>query len=145
MTADEFISQFDVDVFGGFNLCKSVIPIMKKGEGGTLIAITSSVIESSGAQMGAYTSAKFAVQGMLREFARELAADSIRVYAVAPGLLKTELTADLPERYFEFVEKQRGTHLETTEEVARLCMELSEGKSETGTSHSVNGGIGIPL
>ena len=69
-----------------------------KEQGGGVIINTSSMVSVYGQPAGcAYPTSKFAVNGLTRSLARELAKDHIRVNAVAPGVTKTEMVAALPK------------------------------------------------
>lgn len=143
MTESEFRGEFEAGFFGAFNLFSSVVPAMKKRRSGMLIGITSSTIEegSGAARMGAYSTAKYALKGLLRELSRELSAGGVGVYAIVPTLLKTPLTADLPEKYFEFAEAHAShKKLMTPLEVASTILKVCQGDVESGSSVSVSTG-----
>ena len=78
-------------------MTKAVVPQMKKqGEG--VILNTSSMVSIHGQPSGVgYPASKFAINGLTKSLARELAPDHIRVNAVAPGIIKTDMVANLPE------------------------------------------------
>lgn len=96
--------------------------------------------------MGAYTVAKHALRALLRELHRELSQEGIGVYAVAPDLLKTPLTADLPEKYFEFAqEKAPRKKLITPEDVAEAVSRVISGGIPAGSSLLVASGETAPL
>ncbi len=147
MKAEEFRDEFEAGLFGAFNLFSSALPSMKKHGGGMLIGITSSTIEiGSGARMGAYSTAKYALRGLLRELYKELKAENIDVYAVAPDLLKTDLTADLPEKYFEFAEaKTHQKKLMIPEDVAKVVLSVCQGAVKSGSSILVSTGVATAL
>jgi NAD(P)-dependent dehydrogenase (short-subunit alcohol dehydrogenase family) len=106
---------------------------------GTLIGITSTVIESAStpARMGAYTVGKIALRGLLRELHRELSPFDIRVFAVAPELMRTKLTADLPEKFFELVEQRSGSAAITTPK------QVAETVVRAGTDLNVPSGLSL--
>ena len=80
-----------------FNGCRAVAPIMKAQGGGAIIN-TSSMVSIYGQPSGVgYPTSKFAVNGLTRSLARELGRDNIRVNAVAPGVTRTDMVANLPE------------------------------------------------
>lgn len=96
-SADEFAQIFDLNVRAVFHMTKAVVPYMKK-QGGGVILNTSSMVSIHGQPSGAgYPASKFAINGLTKSLARELAPDHIRVNAVAPGIIKTDMVAALPE------------------------------------------------
>lgn len=144
--ADEFKQQFEVTVFGGMNLFQAVIPFMKDQNRGRIIGLTSAALEpnAQSGSMAGYICAKFALRGLLRELAKELAPFNIAVNAVAPDFVRTPLHGDLPERAFELIRGKMGKDLTTPENVADtvafLCSEAAQ--SITGLSHPI--GLGQP-
>ena len=69
-----------------------------KEQGGGVIISTSSMVSLYGQPSGfAYPTTKFAVNGLTKSLARELAKDHIRVNAVAPGVTKTDMMSALPQ------------------------------------------------
>ena len=142
MQETEFRKEFEVGLFGAFHLFSAVAPFMKERRSGTLIGVTSVTLEAggAGARMGAYSAAKAALRGLLRELHRELAPLGVGVYAVAPDLLKTALTADLPEKYFEFAEAVAGKGLMTPQEVAQTILKVCKGDILSGNSVRVSTG-----
>lgn len=93
----DFQKTMDLNVNATFNCCKAVAPIMKE-QGGGAIVNTSSMVSIYGQPRGcAYPTSKFAVNGLTKSLARELAADGIRVNAVAPGIIHTDMVDKLPD------------------------------------------------
>lgn len=96
---DEFINMFDVNTFGVFRFIREVIPFMKKQGGGSIIN-TSSMVANDGSRMQtAYSASKYAVNGITKSCAKELGSFNIRVNAVAPGAVMTNMVkgATTPE------------------------------------------------
>ena len=92
-----FKNIMDLNVTAVFNGCRAVAPIMKAQGGGSIIN-TSSMVSLYGQPSGVgYPTSKFAVNGLTRSLARELGRDNIRVNAVAPGVTRTDMVANLPE------------------------------------------------
>ena len=143
-----FRNQFEAGFFGAFNFLKPIANIMKHERRGTLIGMTSSALESplTPARMGAYTVGKIALRGLLRELHRELSPSGVRVFTVAPGLMRTRLNADLPDKFFEIAEHSSGTALTTAEDVAHAIITLcSDSKIASGASYLVSSGTFTPL
>ena len=92
-----FENIMNLNVNAVFYCAKAVAPIMKSNGGGVIIN-TSSMVSIYGQPAGcAYPASKFAVNGLTKSLARELAPDHIRVNAVAPGVTNTDMVANLPE------------------------------------------------
>ena len=92
-----FKNIMDLNVTAVFNGCRAVAPIMKAQGGGAIIN-TSSMVSIYGQPSGVgYPTSKFAVNGLTRSLARELGRGNIRVNAVAPGVTRTDMVANLPE------------------------------------------------
>lgn len=94
---EEFANIMDLNVKAMFNVTKAVVPFMKRqGEG--VILNTSSMVSIYGQPAGVgYPASKFAVNGLTKSLARELAPAHIRVNAVAPGITNTDMVAKLPK------------------------------------------------
>lgn len=91
----------EVNVNGMFNMIKAVIPIMKE-QGSGVILNTSSMVSIYGQPSGVgYPTSKFAVNGLTKSLARELAPFNIRVNAVAPGIINTDMVKNLPKEIIE--------------------------------------------
>ena len=94
---EAFKKIMDLNVTAVFNGCRAAAPLMK-AQGGGAIVNTSSMVSLYGQPSGVgYPASKFAVNGLTRSLARELGKDNIRVNAVAPGVTRTDMVANLPE------------------------------------------------
>ena len=100
-TIEEFSKIVDVNLKGVFVCSQAAARIMKE-QGGGVILNTSSMVAEYGQPAGCgYPATKFAVNGLTRSLARELAKDQIRVNAVAPGVTRTDMVAALPKEMVE--------------------------------------------
>lgn len=96
-TLDEFAKIIDINFKAVFVCSQAAARIMKE-QGGGVILNTSSMVSQYGQPSGCgYPATKFAVDGLTKSLARELAKDKIRVNAVAPGVTKTDMVAALPQ------------------------------------------------
>lgn len=95
-TLEEFSKVMDLNVKAVF-VCSQAAARLMKAQGGGVIINTSSMVSEYGQPSGcAYPASKFAVDGLTRSLARELAKDHIRVNAVAPGVTRTDMVDALP-------------------------------------------------
>lgn len=100
-TIEEFSKIVDVNLKGVF-VCSQAAARIMKPQGGGVIINTSSMVAEYGQPAGCgYPATKFAVNGLTRSLARELAKDQIRVNAVAPGVTKTDMVEALPKEMVE--------------------------------------------
>lgn len=100
-TTEDFVKIMDLNVNAIFNMIKAAVPFMKEKKGGVILN-TSSMVSIYGQPSGVgYPTSKFAVNGLTKSLARELAPFNIRVNAVAPGITKTDMVAALPKEMIE--------------------------------------------
>ncbi len=95
-TPEAFEKIMNLNVNGVFCCSKAAAAIMKP-QGGGVILNTSSMVSLYGQRSGVgYPTSKFAVNGLTKSLARELGPSQIRVNAVAPGVIRTDMVAALP-------------------------------------------------
>lgn len=100
-TLDEFSKIVSVNLTAVF-VCSQAAARLMKAQGGGAIINASSMVGEYGQPSGCgYPATKFAVNGLTKSLARELAKDGIRVNAVAPGVTKTDMVAALPKEMVE--------------------------------------------
>ena len=96
-TVEEFSKIMDLNVKAVFVCSQAAARIMKPQGGGVIISTSSMVAEYGQPSGCGYPTSKFAVNGLTRSLARELAKDQIRVNAVAPGVTRTDMLSALPD------------------------------------------------
>ncbi len=100
-TYEDFTNIININVNAIFNVSKSVIPYMKKRNSGVILN-TSSMVSITGQPSGiGYPTSKTAVNGFTLSLARELAPFNIRVNAVAPGIIDTDMVSNLSKEMIE--------------------------------------------
>ncbi len=99
-TEEEYDKVADLNIKGVFICSKDIVPYLAETQGS--IINTSSIVSIYGQPAGVmYPASKFAVNGMTKSLARELAPKGIRVNAVAPGITNTDMVAKLPKEMIE--------------------------------------------
>lgn len=86
---DNFRRLVEVNIVGAFNILR--MAAQKVEDGGNIIATTSSMVRHAVPGVGPYTASKAAVESLIRSMAKELAPRRVRVNAVAPGPVDTDL------------------------------------------------------
>ncbi|MEG0661855.1 MAG: 3-oxoacyl-ACP reductase FabG, partial [Anaerovoracaceae bacterium] len=101
MTPEDFRGVIDTNLNGSFNFLKSVGTIMMKQKSGCVINLSSvSGVYGNPAQIN-YSASKAGIIGMTKAAAKELGRRNIRVNAIAPGFIETDMTAVLSEEQKE--------------------------------------------
>lgn len=99
-TEEEYDKVSDLNIKSVFTCSKVILPYLKETKG--VILNTSSMVSIYGQPSGVmYPTSKFAVNGMTKSLARELAPFGIRVNAVAPGIIETDMVRSLPKEMIE--------------------------------------------
>ena len=145
-TEETFDNVMDLNIKGVFNATRAAAECMvARGEG--VILSTSSMVSISGQPSGfAYPASKFAVNGLTVSLARELGPMGIRVNAVAPGFIDTDMTAVLPEAAKEALLKTIPmARLGQPEDVARAVAFFAADETAyvTGQVLCVDGGMAV--
>lgn len=91
-TDEEMEKMFQINTFGVFKFIREVAPYMIKQKSGSIINTSSMVANYGGIMQTPYASSKFAVNGITKSCAKELGRYNIRVNAVAPGAVMTDMT-----------------------------------------------------
>lgn len=100
-TMEEFSKIVSVNLTAVFVCSQAAARVMKEQGGGSIINASSMVGEYGQPSGCGYPATKFAINGLTKSLARELAKDRIRVNAVAPGVTRTDMVAALPKEMVE--------------------------------------------
>ncbi len=139
---DVFDRVMDLNVKGAFLATQAVVAHMEK-QGSGVILNTSSMVSLTGQPSGvAYPASKFAVNGMTVSLARELGPKGIRVNAVAPGIIETDMMRAVPKEVIEPMIQRIPLHrLGQPEDIANAFAFLASEEASyiTGVVLSVDG------
>ncbi len=132
------------DLTGAFLCAKACLRHMVRARRGTIVNVSSVVGSVGNPGQAAYCAAKAGLEGLTRSLAREYANRGIRVNAVAPGFIDTDMTAALGEAVREgLVAQVPMARLGTPEDVAHAVAFLASDRAAyiTGQVLHVNGGM----
>lgn len=141
----------DTNLHGVIEMTRAALPLLRQSKG-NVVNIVSTVADRPFANMSVYSASKAAVLALTRAWAKELAADGVRVNAVSPGPIETPIFA--PEKLGVSpaqLEQMGATILGLvplarfgkSEEVAEVIAFLASGRASfvTGAEYTVGGGI----
>lgn len=135
---------FAVNVKGIYHTVNAVLPAMLQKQSGVILNISSMWGQVGASCEAAYSATKGAVIALTKALAKELAPSGIRVNAVCPGLIDTEMNAALsPADRQALIEETPLGRIGTPEDVASALVYLSEADFVTGQILAVNGGFVI--
>ena len=146
MDQDSFDSVIDVNLKGTWNVCKSITRPILKQRSGVIINLSSVVGINGNVGQVNYAASKAGVIGLTKSLAKEFASRNIRVNAVAPGYVKSDMTAKLSEEITEKVlENIPLGQLGEVEDIANSVAFLvsDEARYITGQVLVVDGGMAI--
>lgn len=141
---DNFLNVMKINVDAVFRMSRLCAPMMReKGKG--VILNTSSMVSIYGQRSGsAYPTSKFAVNGMTKSLARELGKDGIRVNAIAPGIICTDMVKALDQNMIKAMSATVPMgRLGEPEDIANAMLFLASDMASyiTGAVLSVDGGF----
>ncbi len=140
-SSDDWKSVMDVNFFGTYNITRQVILNMIKNRCGNIINVSSVAGLHGVAGQTNYCSSKAAIIGFTKALSREIGGKNIRVNAIAPGYIETDMTDSIPNRDIiikNIPQKRYGK----PEEVASVAMFLASGESSyvNGATIVIDGG-----
>jgi len=129
MTSDRDWEQvLDVNLGGAFRCCRAVLPGMLHRRRGSIVNVSSLSAIRGLAGQTAYAATKAGILGLTRSLAREVGRRGVRVNAVLPGFVATDLTASVPPEVRALLRSAQCLPQETTpaDVAAAVCFLLSE-------------------
>jgi 3-oxoacyl-[acyl-carrier protein] reductase len=135
---------FAVNVYGAMYCAQYASRLMARQKTGAIVNLSSVLAEKGSAGQSVYSASKAAINGFTKSLARELAPANIRVNAIAPGMIDTDLLSDLNEqKRAEALKSIRMGRLGLPSEVAALALFLASEKASyiTGQVLAIDGGL----
>ena len=144
MSTDAFSEVVDVNLKAVFHTSKRSLKGMMKARHGRIINITSVVAQMGNAGQANYAASKAGVEGFTRSLAREVGSRQITVNCVAAGIIESDMTSELDERYKQaMLDAVPVARLGQPEDVAATVLFLASNQASyiTGAVIPVNGGM----
>lgn len=141
---DVFQKVIQLNLVGTFLGIKSVVPYMKENKKGSIINISSQAGVQGNAFASGYVSTKFAVTGLTKAVALEVATDNVRVNSVHPGVVETPgFFKGQEELAGEFIAQIPTQKAQTPQEISNIILYLlsDESSGSTGSEFFVDGGM----
>lgn len=141
MTEEKWSAVINTNLNSAFYVTKPVAKLMMKQRSGAIVNTTSVVGVYGNAGQANYSAAKAGLIGFTKSLAKELGSRGIRVNAVAPGFIETDMTKDLPntDEMLKLIPLKR---LGTPEDIAAAVKFLAvDSKYVTGQVLEVDGGL----
>lgn len=138
MSEEQWDDVISVNLKSAFNFSKAVIPIMARQRCGSVINISSVVGVGGNAGQCNYAASKAGLIGLTKSIAKEMGSRNIRVNAIAPGFIITEMTQELPEETRkEWAQRVALRRLGSCEDVANVALFLSSDLSSYVTAQVI--------
>lgn len=138
MSEEQWDDVISVNLKSAFNFSKAVIPVMARQRCGSVINISSVVGVGGNAGQCNYAASKAGLIGLTKSIAKEMGSRNIRVNAIAPGFIVTEMTQELPEETRkEWAQRVALRRLGSCEDVANVALFLSSDLSSYVTAQVI--------
>ncbi len=144
MSDADFDFVISVNMKGVFHCSRAVAPLMIERGYGVILNASSVVALYGNYGQSSYVASKSGVIGMTKVWARELGPKGVRVNAVAPGFIQTEMLAAVPEKVLNMMrQKTPLRRLGRAQDIANAYLFLASAEASFITGHvlSVDGGV----
>lgn len=142
-TVEEFQQTMNVNALGVFLGMKAVAQPMEQSGGGSIVNISSLAGMRAAVGSFAYGASKWAVRGMTKTAAVELARKGIRVNSIHPGLIETPMVEEAQVQQDRLISRTPLGRIAQPEEVAKMALFLASDESSysTGSEFLIDGGL----
>ena len=142
MQDTEWDRIFDVNVKGIYNCVKAAMPALLKKHSGSIVTLSSMWGQVGASCEAAYSATKGAVIALTKALAKELGPSGIRVNCVAPGVILTDMCANVSPEILEKLAQESALERNgTPADVAKAIESLADAEFVTGQVLGVSGGL----
>ena len=144
MKEEDFTSVINANLVGTFNSSQQALKLMSRQKSGSIINLSSVVGITGNAGQVNYSASKAAVIGLTKSYSKEYGKRNIRINAVAPGFISTDMTKDLSDTIKDGVKKNVSmARFGEPEEIANVVYFLGSEEASyiTGQTIVVDGGM----
>ena len=142
MVDAEWNRIFDVNVKGVYNCVKAAMPAMLRKHAGSIVTVSSMWGQVGASCEAAYSATKGAVIALTKALAKELGPSGIRVNCVAPGVILTDMCANVSQNVLDELAQEAPLERNgTPEDVAKTVEALADAEFVTGQVLGVSGGL----
>ncbi|MEX2805314.1 3-oxoacyl-[acyl-carrier-protein] reductase [Streptococcus sp. H31] len=142
MTEADFETVLKINLTGAFNMTQSVLKPMTKARQGAIINMSSVVGLTGNVGQANYAASKAGLLGFTKSVAREVAARGVRVNAIAPGFIESDMTDAIPDKMKDSMLAQIPMkRIGKAEEVAEVAAFLAQQDYLTGQVIAIDGGM----
>ena len=133
---------FDVNVKGIYNCVKAAMPALLRKHSGGIVTVSSMWGQVGASCEAAYSATKGAVIALTKALAKELGPSGIRVNCVAPGVILTDMCANVSQNVLDELAQEAPLERNgTPEDVAKVVESLADAEFVTGQVLGVSGGL----
>ena len=144
ISSEDWDRQFDVNVKGVYHCIREALPGFFRKQAGSVVTVSSMWGQVGASCEAAYSATKGAVIALTKALAQELGPSGIRVNCVAPGVILTDMCANVDPGIMEELRQQSPIGKNgTPEDVAEAIVYLADAEFMTGQVLGINGGFVI--
>jgi len=144
VTTDQIKRVFETNTYGVLYCAQYASRLMARNKSGSIINVASIIGTNGNVGQAVYGGSKAAVIGITHSLAKELAPSNIRVNAIAPGFIDTEMARSIPpEKFQERINSIKMGRIGSPDEVAKVILFLASDLASyvTGQTIGVDGGM----
>ncbi|MBQ8766264.1 MAG: 3-ketoacyl-ACP reductase [Clostridia bacterium] len=147
ITGEDFDYVMDINLKGTFFVTQRFVPLLKKNEKSRIVNISSMSAYTASVNRGEYCISKAGISMITKLFATRLAEYGVSVLEIRPGIIETDMTATVKEKYEKMIDKGITPikRMGTPEDIGKCVLSIANGNFDfcTGTVIDCDGGFNV--